>query len=228
MKIKFVLTMIASALFLTACVLGTETPEPVSTPTPVVAPTSASGGGPVKQTMNVRGVDITQYSTAPPLTIDVTARYTATIRTTVGTMVIELFAEQAPITVNSFVFLANEGFYDDVLFHRTIPSFMIQGGDPTGTGTAGPGYQFQDEFVAELTFDEPGILAMANSGPATNGSQFFVTTVPTPHLNGAHTIFGRITQGQDVADAISNTPTSGQNRPTTPVVILGIDIVKNP
>jgi peptidyl-prolyl cis-trans isomerase A (cyclophilin A) len=103
---------------------------------------------------------------------------------------------------------------------------MIQGGDPTGTGTAGPGYQFQDEFVASLTFDEPGILAMANSGPATNGSQFFVTTVPTPHLNGAHTIFGRVVDGQDVADAISLAPTEAGNKPTTPIVIQGIDITK--
>ena len=215
-----------------ACVL--ETPSPASSPTPPPAQTSlagstpASGGAPVKQIVNVGGVSIPQYSNVPPLTIDVTAKYTATIRTNLGTMVIELFAEQAPVTVNNFIFLANDGFYNGVMFHRVIPSFMIQGGDPTGTGTAGPGYRFQDEIVAGTTFDQPGRLAMANSGPGTNGSQFFVTTVPTPHLNGAHTIFGQITQGQDIADAISLTETGAGNRPITPVVIQGIEITKNP
>ncbi len=225
-----------------ACVL--ETPSPESSPTPIATPTlsvaatvdpistmpadatPASGAAPVKQFVDVRGVNIPQYSHVPPVTIDVTAKYTATIRTSMGTMVIDLFASQAPVTVNNFIFLANDHFYTGVQFHRVIPDFMIQGGDPTGTGTAGPGYQFQDEFVAQLTFDQPGILAMANSGPGTNGSQFFITTVPTPHLNGAHTIFGRVTQGQDIADAISLTATGAGNRPATPVVIQGIDIIK--
>jgi peptidyl-prolyl cis-trans isomerase A (cyclophilin A) len=105
---------------------------------------------------------------------------------------------------------------------------MIQGGDPLGQGTGGPGYQFQDEFSSTLAFDQPGRLAMANSGPATNGSQFFVTTVPTPHLNNAHTIFGQITQGQEVADAISLAQTGPGNVPVTPIVILGIEITKGP
>ena len=178
--------------------------------------------------MNIGGVTIVQYSNAPPITIDLTAQYTATIRTNLGTMVIDLFADQTPVTVNNFIFLANDGFYNGVIFHRVIPSFMIQGGDPTGTGTAGPGYRFQDEIVAGLTFDQPGRLAMANSGPGTNGSQFFVTTVPTPHLDGAHTIFGQIVEGQDVADAISLTEAGAQNRPVTPVVIQGIEINKRP
>jgi len=145
-----------------------------------------------------------------------------------GNMEIKLFAERSPVTVNNFIFLANDGFYDGIIFHRVIPNFMVQGGDPTGTGRGGPGYKFQDEFAASLIFDEPGKLAMANSGPNTNGSQFFVTTVPTPHLNGAHTIFGRVTQGQDVADAISLADTTPGNRPATPIVILGIDILLNP
>jgi len=254
MKIQFFLAMIAAALPLAACVL--ETPSPASSPTPAQAssagatlaptqtppagasptpaatmraePTPASGGAPIKQFMNVGGVNIPQYSNVPPLTIDVNSQYTATIRTNLGTMVIELFAEQAPVTVNNFIFLANDGFYNGGIFHRTIPSFMIQGGDPTGTGTAGPGYRFQDEFVAELTFAQPGILAMANSGPGTNGSQFLVTKAPTPHLNGAHTIFGQIIEGQDIADAISLTETGPGDRPTTPVVIQGIDIAKSP
>ncbi|MBM11818.1 MAG: peptidylprolyl isomerase [Chloroflexi bacterium] len=141
-----------------------------------------------------------------------------------GNMVIDLFADQAPLTVNNFIFLANDGYYDGVTFHRVIPSFMIQGGDPTGTGGGGPGYQFQDEIVAGLSFDQPGRLAMANAGPGTNGSQFFVTTVPTPHLDGNHTIFGQVREGQEVANAISLTPTGAQDRPTTPVIIQGIDI----
>ncbi len=208
--------------------IPTQPPSGGATSTQVPSPTPIASGAPVKQIVDVRGMSIPQYSGVPPLTIDVTAQYTATIRTSLGTMVIELFAEQAPVTVNNFIFLANDGFYNGVIFHRVIPNFMIQSGDPTGTGTAGPGYRFQDEFVSELTFEQRGILAMANSGPGTNGSQFFVTTVPTPHLNGAHTIFGRITQGQDIADAISLTETGAGNKPVTPVVIQGIDITKSP
>ncbi len=255
MKVRFLIPIAVAALPLAACVLetpspSTSTPAPTQTrsagatliPTPTVragatlvptrtlsaGATPASGGAPVKRFVDVRGVNIPQYSHVPPITIDVTAKYTATIRTSMGTMVIDLFASQVPVTVNNFIFLANDHFYTGVQFHRVIPDFMIQGGDPTGTGTAGPGYQFQDEIIAELTFDQAGILAMANSGPGTNGSQFFITTVPTPHLNGAHTIFGRVTQGQDIADAISLTATEAGNRPATAVVIQGIDIIKNP
>ena len=215
-----------------ACVL--ETPSPPPAPTTVPAPTQPTsvapipGGGPVKQFLDIGGVRIPQYSNVPPVTIDVTAQYSATISTNLGTMVVDLFADQAPVTVNNFIFLANDGFYNGVIFHRVIPSFMIQGGDPTGTGFRGPGYRFQDEFVAGLTFEQPGRLAMANSGPGTNGSQFFVTTVPTTGLNGRHTIFGQVTEGQDVADAISLTPTNSEDRPLTPVVIQRIEITKSP
>ena len=174
------------------------------------------------------GVLVTQYYKAPPVSIDPTAKYSAVIRTNKGDMEFELFAEQSPVTVNNFIFLANDGFYDNMIFHRVIPNFMIQGGDPTGTGMHGPGYKFQDELAASLIFNEPGKLAMANSGPNTNGSQFFVTTFPTPHLNGKHTIFGQVIQGQEVADAISLAETDAGNQPTTPIVILGIDIVRNP
>ena len=161
------------------------------------------------------------------MSIDLNAQFTATIRTNHGTITVELFASQAPVTVNNFVFLARQGFYDGVIFHRVIPGFMIQGGDPTGTGTSGPGYQFQDEFVPELMFDQPGILAMANSGPNTNGSQFFITVAPTPHLDGRHTIFGRIVGGQQVADAISTVRSGAGDRPIDPVTIQGIDITKS-
>lgn len=174
------------------------------------------------------GVLVTQYYKAPPVSIDPTAKYSAVIRTNKGDMEFELFAEQSPVTVNNFIFLANDGFYDNMIFHRVIPNFMIQGGDPTGTGMHGPGYKFQDELAASLIFNEPGKLAMANSGPNTNGSQFFVTTVPTPHLNGLHTIFGRLTQGQQVADTISMVDTIAASRPQEPIVILGINITLSP
>ena len=148
----------------------------------------------------------------------------ATINTNLGSIVIELFPNDAPKTVDNFVKLSKDGFYDGVIFHRVIPNFMIQGGDPTGTGTGGPGYQFEDEFVPSLVFDTAGILAMANSGPNTNGSQFFITTVPTPHLNGRHTIFGKVTGGQDVLDAISAVARGSNDKPLEDVVIQGVVI----
>ena len=166
---------------------------------------------------------IKQYSQSPAMTIDADKRYVATVNTNQGSVVIELFPKEAPKTVNNFVFLAREGYYDGVIFHRVIESFMIQGGDPTGTGGGGPGYSFEDEFVPSLVFDRSGILAMANSGPNTNGSQFFITTVPTPHLNQRHTIFGIVLEGQDVAEAISKVP-SRQDRPLSDVVIQSIEI----
>jgi len=157
------------------------------------------------------------------MTIDTSANYIATIRTNMGNIVIELFATAAPETVNNFVFLAKEGFYDDAIFHRVIENFMIQGGDPTGTGSGGPGYNFKDEIDPSLVFDRPGILAMANAGPNTNGSQFFI---PTPHLNGAHTIFGQVLEGQGIADTISKVPADARSRPTQPVTIDSIEISK--
>lgn len=167
-----------------------------------------------------------QYPQPPPMTIDPDASYSATIRTNHGEIVLELFPAQAPETVNNFIFLAREGYYDGLIFHRVIADFMIQGGDPTGTGTGGPGYNFKDEFDDELGFDEPGVLAMANSGPGTNGSQFFITVAPTPWLKGNHTIFGRVTSSQDVADSISLLPSDAGNRPFDDVVIEGITVIK--
>lgn len=143
-----------------------------------------------------------QYSSPPPMTIDPSKRYTATITTDAGDIVVELFADKAPQTVNNFVFLAREGFYDGVTFHRVIKGFMAQGGDPTGSGRGGPGYTFADEFHADLRHDGPGVLSMANAGPGTNGSQFFITYAPTPHLDGRHTVFGRVAQGMDAVHAI--------------------------
>lgn len=226
MRLFAMLTLVAASLFLAACIL--DTPTPPSTATSEVAPTAAPAEG-LQPTATPRldvqgGRTIRRFSAPPLMTIDPNAQFTAAIRTNHGAITLELFASQAPVTVNNFVFLAREGFYDGVIFHRVIPGFMIQGGDPTGTGTSGPGYQFQDEFVSELVFDQPGILAMANSGPNTNGSQFFITVAPKPHLNGGHTIFGRVLDGQAVADAISTLRTGAGNRPIDPVAIQGIEI----
>jgi cyclophilin family peptidyl-prolyl cis-trans isomerase len=143
-----------------------------------------------------------QYS-APPLNIDTTRQYFANVKmATGGEFVVQLYADKAPKTVNSFIFLACKGFFDGVTFHRVLEGFMAQGGDPTGTGMGGPGYQFEDEF-SDLTFDRAGLVAMANSGPGTNGSQFFITYVPTPHLNGLHTIFGEVIEGMDVVNGLT-------------------------
>lgn len=143
-----------------------------------------------------------QWSSPPEMQIDTSKNYIATLHTVRGDIVIQLLPKVAPITVNNFVFLARQGFYNGVTFHRVIPDFMAQGGDPTGTGSGGPGYQFQDEF-GDLTFDGPGILAMANAGPGTNGSQFFITYVATPWLDGKHTIFGKVISGMEVAYSLT-------------------------
>ncbi len=155
-----------------------------------------------------------QYATPPPMIIDVTRKYYATVTLQKGgEFVIELYPEKAPKTVNNFVFLARQGFYNGVTFHRVIPGFMAQGGDPTGTGTGGPGYQFEDEF-SDLTFDKAGVVAMANAGPNTNGSQFFITYGPTEWLNGRHTIFGQVIQGMDVVESLR--PRDPQQNPPYP------------
>jgi len=143
-----------------------------------------------------------QYDAPPPMVIDPAKHYTATIATDEGDIVVELFADKAPATVNNFVFLAREGYYDGVTFHRVIRDFMAQTGDPTGTGRGGPGYRFADEFDPSLRHDGPGVLSMANAGPGTNGSQFFITHRATPHLDGKHAVFGRVVSGMDVVMAI--------------------------
>ncbi len=147
-------------------------------------------------------MDNKEWSSPPKMTIDEQNEYTAVIETDLGNIVLRLFANESPITVNNFVFLAQEGYYDGVMFHRVIHDFMVQGGDPTGTGSGGPGYMFGDEVNNGLKFDKPGLLAMANAGPGTNGSQFFITHVPTPHLTGNHTIFGEVIEGMDTVFAI--------------------------
>jgi len=143
-----------------------------------------------------------QWPTPPDMKIDPQAVYQAILETPKGRIEVELYAEHAPKTVNNFVFLAREGFYDGVAFHRVIADFMIQGGDPTGTGMGGPGYQFEDETKGNPLRHETGSLSMANAGPNTNGSQFFITHSPQPHLDGRHTVFGKVVEGQDVVNAI--------------------------
>ncbi len=143
-----------------------------------------------------------QYDAPPAMQIDPSKSYRATIATSKGDIVIDLSAEHAPKTVNNFVTLARDGFYDGLTFHRVINNFMIQGGDPTGTGSGGPGYRFEDETTGNPLTHETGVISMANAGPNTNGSQFFITHAPQSHLNGRHTVFGKVAEGQDVVDAI--------------------------
>lgn len=167
------------------------------------------------------------YSDSPDLIIDRAKEYEAVIRTEKGDMRFRLFAADAPLTVNNFVFLATQGFYDDTVFHRVIPDFMAQAGDPTGTGSGGPGYKFEDETDNGLSFDRPGLLAMANRGPDTNGSQFFVTFAPKPHLNGLHTIFGELVEGTEVLNSITFVQPGNQSASgTRGDVIERIDITE--
>jgi peptidyl-prolyl cis-trans isomerase A (cyclophilin A) len=164
---------------------------------------------------------------------------TATLQTSQGTVVVRLFPDQAPKTVRNFVELAEGGkqwtdpntgrettskLYDGTIFHRVIPDFMIQGGDPLGSGRGGPGYKFGDEIHPDLRFDRPYLLAMANAGPGTNGSQFFITVVPTPWLNGKHTIFGEVIEGADVVDQITRVKTGSQDRPVEDVTLESVTV----
>ncbi|MBI3693339.1 MAG: peptidylprolyl isomerase [Acidobacteria bacterium] len=167
----------------------------------------------------------------------------ATFTTSIGTMVCKLFEKEAPLTVANFVGLARGAkewtdpktgqkvkrpLYNGTIFHRVIPGFMIQGGDPLGTGMGDPGYKFRDEISPDLKFDQPGRLAMANSGPNTNGSQFFITEVPTPHLNKLHTIFGQVVEGQELIKQITGVPKDGNDKPRTPVVLKNVRIQRFP
>lgn len=179
MTIKSLSRMAGIALVLVALLLascGGQAPEPSPAPEPKT------------------------YSAPPPMTIDTSKQYTATIETEKGSLVLELFASDVPVTVNNFVFLASEKFYDGTTFHRVIPGFMAQGGDPTGTGTGNPGYSFADEFTEHTHVT--GALSMANSGADTNGCQFFITYAPQPHLDGKHSVFGQLIGGTDVLEKI--------------------------
>jgi len=156
--------------------------------------------------------------------IDLKKKYQAVMHTDKGDITIDLFAGQTPMTVNNFVFLARQGFYNGTIFHRVIADFMAQGGDPTGTGTGGPGYKFADEFVPSLRHDKPGVLSMANAGAGTNGSQFFLTHVPTPWLNGKHTVFGQVTKGLDVLMSIP--PRDPARRDAPAIKLNAVEIIE--
>jgi peptidylprolyl isomerase len=196
---------------------------------PAAAAPTAAGFEPVP-TAGVAAADAPAsradaYSAAPPMTIDPNKSYTATFTTPRGDFVVKLRPDLAPQTVNSFVFLARAGFFNGLTWHRVLPNFMAQGGDPTGTGTGGPGYTVPDEFTDKVKFDKPGLLAMANTGqPNSGGSQFFVTTAPADYLDGKYTIFGEVEQGQEIVNAIPLR--DPEQNPTTPgeqIVKIAID-----
>ena len=166
-----------------------------------------------------------QWSTPPAMEIDSKKSYTATFKTDKGDIVIQLFADKVPNTVNNLVFLARQGFYDNTIFHRVIDNFMVQGGDPIGTGSGGPGYEFADEFHPDLKHDKQGVLSMANAGPNTNGSQFFITHKETPWLNNKHSVFGQVTGGMDVLMSIPARDPSDRSAPA--VKLLTVEITEN-
>lgn len=197
-----------------------DTVSPGSSPSG--SPTAAAG----KCAKAKQGTPPKTYKTPPPMKIDTKKNYSATIATNCGSFTVDLLEKEAPKTVNNFVFLAREGFFEGTLFHRVIPNFMIQGGDPKGNGTGDPGYKFEDETDPSDSFAKPGLLAMANSGPNTNGSQFFVTVAPAEHLNGKHTIFGTVTDGMDVVNTIVAVPTAAQDKPVDDVVITKVTITE--
>jgi cyclophilin family peptidyl-prolyl cis-trans isomerase len=164
-----------------------------------------------------------QWKSAPGMTIDTKRTYRARIKTDMGDIVVSLFADRAPRTVNNFVFLAREGFYDGTIFHRVIKDFMAQGGDPTGTGTGGPGYRFEDEFHPALRHERPGILSMANAGPNTNGSQFFITHTATPWLDQKHSVFGEVVEGMSVLNSIPARDPSRASEPGVKIISIAIE-----
>lgn len=197
-KIQTILLMLsASMLLMTGCSGSGSTPDPAGKPTPKAEETKPAA--PVKNRI-------------------------AKMETTLGVIRIELFEDKAPITTKNFIDLINKGFYDGVIFHRVIDGFMIQGGDPTGTGRGDPGYKIADEFHPDLKHDGVGILSMANAGPNTGGSQFFITLGPTPHLNNRHAVFGRVVEGIDVVKAIGKTATGSGDRPLTEMAMKKVTI----
>jgi peptidyl-prolyl cis-trans isomerase A (cyclophilin A) len=194
--------LLSYCLLLAGCASQAPKVTPVATPVPA-APTS---------------------TTTPETTKDNTI-VKIKIETTLGDIYADLYEAEAPKTVENFVTLANKGFYDGIIFHRVIPTFMIQTGDPTGTGMGGPGYKFRDEFSPKLRHDKPGVLSMANSGPNTNGSQFFITEVPTPFLDDKHAVFGQVTQGMDVVLKIARAQRDGQDKPLQNIAMKKVTVL---
>ncbi len=196
------------------------TPEPTNTPMSSNNLNSQEVQGMSDQKMTV---DQKLSVKAPTQMIDVTKKYTATLKTSMGDIVIALNAKNRPLTVGNFVYLAKIGFYNGVVFHRVIPDFMIQGGDPLGTGTGGPAYKFADELTAPNS-NAKGTIAMANAGPNTNGSQFFINLVDNNYLDAKHTVFGKVTSGMAVVEAIGKTKTDSADKPLNPVTIETVEI----
>ncbi len=204
---------------------ATQAPQPTPTAISDTGSSAAQPAAPSPEVMVNQGQSVKQWSSPPPLTIDPGSSYTAVLSTSAGSITVELLPGEAPNTVNNFVFLARQGFYNNVIFHRTIEGFMIQGGDPTGTGGGGPGYRFADEQVQRPY--SRGVLAMANAGPNTNGSQFFIMHADYP-LPPNYTIFGQSVAGLETIDAIATAPTQpgGEgSTPVNPVVIQSVEIV---
>lgn len=198
--LALVIVIMLGLLGVTAC--GGSDPTPTRLPTATWASAPIPDAEVTSRSVSPPTPGRQVYSEPPAMTLDRSKDYFATFVMERGEFRLRLFDDRAPLTVNNFVFLARDGFYNGVMFHRVIENFMAQGGDPTGTGTGGPGYQFEDEFHPELTH-EPGVISMANSGPNTNGSQFFITFGPTPHLDGRHTVFGKVVDGVEVVNNIT-------------------------
>ncbi len=214
------IVIVAIVLFLVLRNVSSRTPDD-SDITAETATPSASEEATLTMEENVMS-----WSQPPEMAIDLEKDYRANIKTAKGDMLIDLREDLAPVTVNNFVFLAREGFYDGVTFHRVMAGFMAQTGDPTGTGAGGPGYRFADEFSPELRHDDAGIVSMANAGANTNGSQFFITYAPQPHLNDHHSVFGKVLEGMDVLNAL--TPRNPQQNPSAPPgdEIITIEIIE--
>ncbi len=196
--------LLSYCFFLAGCASQAPKVTPIATPTPT--PTTAA-------------------STPTPETAKDDTIMKIKIETTAGDIYADLYKEEAPKTVENFATLAKKGFYDGIIFHRVIPGFMIQTGDPTGTGMGGPGYQFKDEFSKKLRHDKPGVLSMANSGPNTNGSQFFITDAPTPWLDDRHSVFGQVTQGMNVVEKIAQAPRDRQDKPVQKIAMKKVVIL---
>ena len=239
-RASWIVAVLLLSILLSACAPGTTetaaTAEPAApaaaeapaaTETPVPAPAAAvpvqpAGSGAASQLEPTARDGM--YSAPPEMSIDPSKVYYATLKTEKGDIRVQLFADRAPVTVNNFIFLAREGFYDNTTFHRVLEDFMAQAGDPTGTGAGGPGYQFQDEFAPGLGFDRPYLLAMANAGPGTNGSQFFITFAATDWLNNLHTIFGEVLNGQDVLAQITRRdPNTNPSSPGDTLLTIEIE-----
>jgi cyclophilin family peptidyl-prolyl cis-trans isomerase len=184
---------------------ATPIPTEVTEPVPTVIPATPTPAAAMERPLAAMSpADRVGYYDAPPeMQIDPAKQYVATIHTERGNIVVELYGDKAPKTVNNFVFLANQGYYDGITFHRVIPGFMAQAGDPSATGSGGPGYTFEDEFHPDLRHDGPGVLSMANAGANTNGGQFFITYDATPHLNDKHSVFGKVIEGMEVLEQIT-------------------------